>query len=87
MGAPVPEVITLVMMVVKRDLMSRLLVLPVAGMGMVSMMVLCWAWPAGMARMMGLVPAPPALMPLMTVVGLPSAEVPSFRTVPADGTL
>jgi hypothetical protein len=36
-----------------------------------------------MPRMVGLVPAPLACVVVMMVVGLPSAEVTSFRIVPA----
>lgn len=36
-----------------------------------------------MPRMVGLVPAPLACVVVMMVVGLPSAEVTSFRMVPA----
>ena len=36
-----------------------------------------------MFRMVGLLPAPPAWEVVMMVVGLPSAEVTSFRMVPA----
>lgn len=36
-----------------------------------------------MPRMVGLVPVPPACELVMIVVGLPSAEVTSFRIVPA----
>lgn len=36
-----------------------------------------------MPRIVGLVPAPPAWVVVMIVVGLPSADVTSFRMVPA----
>lgn len=36
-----------------------------------------------MPRIVGLVPVPPACVVVMIVVGLPSAEVTSFRMVPA----
>lgn len=36
-----------------------------------------------MPRMVGLLPAPPACVVVMMVVGLPSAEVTSFSMVPA----
>lgn len=36
-----------------------------------------------MPRIVGLVPVPPAWVVVMIVVGLPSADVTSFRMVPA----
>lgn len=134
-GAPVPEVITLVVMMVMGDLMPGLLVTPgrkrvadtsrfsqapfrrlpppaaprferararpgrrpspvapacvmMADMGMVLMMVVVPGFVVLgdtllMPRMVGFVPAPPACVVVMMVVGLPSADVTSFRMVPA----
>lgn len=94
-GAPVPEVITLVVIIVMGDLMPGLLVTPVApawviiaDMGMVLMMVVVpglvvLGETLLMPRIVGLVPAPLACVVVMMVVGLPSADVTSFRIVPA----
>lgn len=127
-GAPVPEVITLVVIIVMGDLMPGLLVTPALGkgpekisyegissfgfilnskgllkavclpvapawvimadMGMVLMMVVVPGFVVLgetllMPRIVGLVPAPLACVVVMMVVGLPSADVTSFRIVPA----
>lgn len=58
-----------------------------ADMGMVLMIVVPCLVDVGetplMLRIVGLFPAPPAWEVVMMVVGLPSAEVTSFRMVPA----
>lgn len=58
-----------------------------ADMGMVLMMVVPCLVVVGetplMLRIVGLFPAPPAWEVVMMVVGFPSAEVTSFRMVPA----
>lgn len=58
-----------------------------ADIGMVLMMVVPCLVVVGetplMLRMVGLFPVPPAWEVVMIVVGLPSAEVTSFRMVPA----
>lgn len=58
-----------------------------ADMGMVLMMVVPCLVVVGetplMLRIVGLFPVPPAWEVVMMVVGLPSAEVTSFRMVPA----
>lgn len=91
-GVPVPGVTTLVVIIVMGDLMPALLVTPVApcnaDMGMVLMMVVPGLLVVVgetllMPRMVGLVPVPPACEVVMIVVGLPSADVTSFRMVPA----
>lgn len=59
----------------------------IADMGMVLMMVVPCLVVVGdtplMLRIVGLLPVPPAWEVVMMVVGLPSAEVTSFRMVPA----
>lgn len=59
----------------------------IADMGMVLMMVVPCLVVVGetplMLRMVGLFPVPPAWEVVIMVVGLPSAEVTSFRMVPA----
>lgn len=59
----------------------------IADIGMVLMMVVPCFVVVGetplMLRIVGLFPAPPAWDVVMIVVGLPSAEVTSFRIVPA----
>lgn len=60
----------------------------IADMGMVLMMVVVPGFVVLgetllMPRIVGLVPVPPAWEVVMIVVGLPSAEVTSFRMVPA----
>lgn len=59
----------------------------IADMGIVLMMVVPCLVVVGetplMLRIVGLFPVPPAWEVVMMVVGLPSAEVTSFRIVPA----
>lgn len=62
---------------------------PIADMGMVLMMVVVPGLVVEVGdmlltpRMVGLVPATPAWLVVMMVVGFPSADVTSFRMVPA----
>lgn len=91
-GALVPEVITLVVIMVTGDLMPGLLLRPMelagvimADTGMVLMMVglVVLGDMLLMPRILDLFLSPLACVVVMIVAGLPSAEVTSFRMVPA----